>query len=76
MKQKTWTKKPNKEFIVGPCKWCEKELVNTESFVAFADKSKDAALKRALQKLEHSASDLEQANKEINDQKDLDKKSE
>ena len=41
-----------------------------------ANKSKDAALKRALQKLEHSASDLEQANKEINETKDLDKKSE
>ena len=40
MKQKTWTKKPNKEFIVGPCKWCEKELVNTESFVSFAGKSR------------------------------------
>ena len=41
-----------------------------------ANKCKDAALKRALQKLEHTTSDLEQANKEINDQKDLEKKSE
>ena len=41
-----------------------------------ANKSKDAALKRALQKLEHTTSDLEQANQEINDKKDLDKKTE
>ena len=41
-----------------------------------ANKSKDAALKRALQKLEHTTSDLEQANQEINDKKDLEKKSE
>ena len=40
MKQKTWTKKPNKEFIVGPCKWCEKELLNTQSFVTLAVKSR------------------------------------
>ena len=39
-----------------------------------ANKSKDAALKRALQKLEHTTSDLENANKEINEMKDLDKK--
>ena len=41
-----------------------------------ANKSKDAALKRALQKLVHTTSDLEKANKEINETKDLDKKSE
>ena len=41
-----------------------------------ANKSKDAALKRALQKLEHTTSDLGKANKEINETKDLDKKSE
>ena len=41
-----------------------------------ANKSKDAALKRALQKLEHTTSDLMQANQEINDKKDLDKKTE
>ena len=40
MIKKTWTKKPNSEYIVGPCKWCEKEIVNTEAFVAFADKSR------------------------------------
>ena len=40
MIKKTWTKKPNREIIVGPCKWCEKEIVNTDAFVAFADKSR------------------------------------
>ena len=40
MQKKQWSKNPNKEFIVGPCKWCEKEIVNTDAFVAFADKSK------------------------------------
>ena len=38
-----------------------------------ANKSKDAALKRALQKLEYTTSDLEKANKEINEKKDPDK---
>ena len=41
-----------------------------------ANKSKDAALKRALQKVEYTTSDLEKANKEINDQKTVEKKSE
>jgi len=41
-----------------------------------AGKSKDAALKRALQKLEHTTKDLEQANLEINDQTTMGKKSE
>ena len=40
MQKKQWKKNQNKELIVGPCKWCEKEIVNTEAFVAFADKSK------------------------------------
>ena len=40
-----------------------------------ACKSKDAALKRSLQKLEHTTKDLEQANQEINDQKTVEKKS-
>ena len=38
MLKKQWSKNPNKEYIVGPCKWCEKEIVNTEAFVAFASK--------------------------------------
>ena len=38
-----------------------------------ANKSKDAALKRALQKLEYTTSDLEKAHDEINAKKDSDK---
>ena len=40
-----------------------------------ACKSKDAALKRSLQKLEYTAQDLDQANQEINDKKTVEKKS-
>ena len=40
MLKKQWSKNPNKEHIVGPCKWCEKEIVNTDSFVTFADKTR------------------------------------
>ena len=40
MLRKQWKKNKDKEYIVGPCKWCKKEIVNSESFVAFADKSK------------------------------------
>ena len=39
-----------------------------------ACKSKDAALKRSLQKLEYTAQDLDQANQEINDKKTVEKK--
>ena len=40
-----------------------------------ACKSKDAALKRSLQKLEYTAQDLDQANQEINDKKTVVKES-
>jgi hypothetical protein len=40
MLKKQWSQNPNKEYIVGPCKWCNKELINTESFVTFADKTR------------------------------------
>ena len=40
MLKKQWVKKPNREFIVGPCKWCEKEIINTDSFVTFATKER------------------------------------
>jgi len=40
MIKKQWSKNPNKEFIVGPCKWCNKELVNTDSYIAFNDKER------------------------------------
>ena len=38
MLKKQWKKNNNTERIVGPCKWCEKEIVNTEAFVTFASK--------------------------------------
>ena len=40
MLKKQWSQNPNKEHIVGPCKWCEKEIINTDSFVTFADKTR------------------------------------
>jgi len=37
---KTW-KKPSMIVIgIGKCRYCQKEMINTESFVAFADKTK------------------------------------
>ena len=40
MAKKTW-KKPTVIVIdIGPCKYCKKDMVNTESFVVFADKTK------------------------------------
>jgi hypothetical protein len=40
MLKKQWSKKPNKEFIVGSCTWCEKEIINTDSFVTLGDKTR------------------------------------
>lgn len=41
MKKKTWNRSKVKIVIdIGPCKYCGKDMVNTDSFVAFADKSK------------------------------------
>ena len=37
MLKKQWSQNPNKEHIVGPCKWCNKELASTDSFVAIGD---------------------------------------
>ena len=39
-KKKTWQKPPQIVINIGPCKYCKKDMVNTESFVAFADKTK------------------------------------
>ena len=37
---KVW-KKPSIILInIGKCRYCQKEMINTESFVAFADKTK------------------------------------
>ena len=40
MIKKQWKKNHNTERILGPCKWCEKEIVNTDSFITFADKTR------------------------------------
>jgi len=40
MKNKIW-KKPSMIVVdIGKCRYCQKEMINTESFVAFADKTK------------------------------------
>jgi len=40
MAKKTW-KRPKQILMgIGPCRYCKKDMVNTESFVAFADKTK------------------------------------
>ena len=39
-KQKTWVKPVQYVMNIGPCRYCKKEMENTESFVAFADKTK------------------------------------
>ena len=40
MIKKQWKKNHNTERILGPCKWCEKEIINTDSFVTLADKTR------------------------------------
>ena len=39
-KKKTWVKPRQIIIDIGPCKYCKKDMINTESFVAFADKTK------------------------------------
>ena len=68
--------RPDYQDIINEYKEQVRVLKAQISELEDANKSKDAALKRALQKLEHTTSDLEQANQEINDKKDLEKKSE
>ena len=38
MKKKTWIKSKQIIVRVGDCKYCRKEIVNTDSFVVFATK--------------------------------------
>ena len=38
MIKRQWKKNQNSEHIVGLCKWCQKEIINTEAFVSFASK--------------------------------------
>ena len=40
MTKKTWKKPVQYVMNIGPCRYCKKEMENTESFVAFADKTK------------------------------------
>ena len=40
MTKKTWKKPVSIVMDIGPCKYCKKDMVNTESFVAFMDKTK------------------------------------
>ena len=40
MKKKTWKKPKIIVMDIGKCRYCQKEMINTESFVAFADKTK------------------------------------
>ena len=35
MAKKTWNKTKNRILVVGVCKYCYKELINTDSFVSF-----------------------------------------
>ena len=35
MTKKTWNKTKNRIVIVGVCKFCHKQLINTDSFVSF-----------------------------------------
>ena len=39
-KKKTWNKSKTIVIDIGKCKYCNKDMVNTDSFVAFADKTK------------------------------------
>lgn len=36
--RKTWNKKKIREILVGNCRYCEKEIINTDSFVSFYPK--------------------------------------
>tara|TARA_R100001443_G_scaffold63500_1_gene73309 strand:+ start:947 stop:1138 length:192 start_codon:yes stop_codon:yes gene_type:complete len=33
--RKTWNKTKIREILVGNCRYCEKEIINTDSFVSF-----------------------------------------
>ena len=37
MAKKTWKKPVSIVMDIGPCRYCKKDMVNTESFVAFMD---------------------------------------
>jgi MinD-like ATPase involved in chromosome partitioning or flagellar assembly len=68
--------KPDYQDIITEYKESVRVLRTQISELEDANKSKDSALKRALQKLEFTTKDLDQANQEINAQKPMVKKTE
>jgi MinD-like ATPase involved in chromosome partitioning or flagellar assembly len=68
--------KPDYQDIITEYKESVRVLRAQISELEDANKSKDSALKRALQKLEFTTKDLDQANQEINAQKPMVKKTE
>ena len=68
--------KPDYQDIITGYKESVRVLRTQISELEDANKSKDSALKRALQKLEFTTKDLDQANQEINAQKPMVKKTE
>ncbi len=38
--KKTWVKPTSIIIDIGKCRYCNKDMINQESFVAFADKTK------------------------------------
>ena len=68
--------KPDYQDIITEYKESVRVLRAQISELEDSNKSKDSALKRALQKLEFTTKDLDQANQEINAQKPMVKKTE
>ena len=68
--------KPDYQDIITEYKESVRVLRTQISELEDANKSKDSALKRALQKLEFTTKDLDQANQEINAKKSVVKKTE
>ena len=68
--------RPDYQDIITEYKESVRVLRTQISELEDANKSKDSALKRALQKLEFTTKDLDQANQEINAQKPMVKKTE
>ena len=68
--------KPDYQDIINEYKESVRVLRAQISELEDSNKSKDSALKRALQKLEFITSDLDKANQEINAKKTVVKKSE
>ena len=68
--------KPDYQDIINEYKESVRVLRAQISELEDSNKSKDSALKRALQKLEFTTQDLDKANQEINAKKTVVKKSE